>query len=89
MAGKDDPVAKLAAMVEKQINDAFERRDRSSAEEKDPWKKIEGLIDRAVGKHFDEFRRGLEDPEEDEDKDKGEGGGDILGLGLFGGGGRR
>lgn len=79
---KEDPIEKLGKMIDEKITQAFESRDRASREEKDPWAKIEGIVDRAVSRHFENFAKGLEEGERRErssggggknDEDQGEG----------------
>ena len=70
-----DPLERLGAMIDEKINAAFNSRDQAAREEKDPWARIEGMIDRAVGKHFAEFRRGLEESDDEpQGGDQGAGG---------------
>lgn len=78
---------KIARLLDEKIKAAFEDRDRAAREEKDPWARLEGMIDRAIGKRFDALlndegdatrRHGRDDDEED-----GGGGGNVLkALGL-------
>lgn len=88
MATKD-PMEKIADLIQAKIDEAFSSRDRKATEDKDPWARIEGMISRAVdgavGRHFEEFAKGIEGADGD---DKGKGGRDdedrpklgILGL---------
>lgn len=82
---KKDPLDKLADLIDEKIKAAFDDRDRSQKEASDPWARIEGIIDRAVGKHFEEFGKGLEEGEERERKaptERKAGGGFLKALGL-------
>src|SRR5258708_2967122 len=56
---KEDPIQKIGAMIEEKIAAALAGRDRTEAEAKDPWARIEGLIDRTISKHFEEFSNAL------------------------------
>jgi hypothetical protein len=74
---KDDAMDKISKLIEDKINAAFEGKERKEREEKDPWAKMEGLIDRAVAKHFealndsgDEGKRKVSKDSDDEDKPK-------------------
>jgi len=58
---KEDPLDKLANLIDEKIKSAFDDRDRSEKEASDPWARVEGIIDRAVGKHFEAFAKGLEE----------------------------
>lgn len=83
MAGKSqDPLEKLATMIDDRIEKAFAGRDQKQKEEKDPWARLEGMVDRAVAKHFQAFGEGLGDGgaagEDDEEGDRPKLG--ILGL---------
>lgn len=62
MAGKqDDPLERIGKLIDDRISAAFNDRDRRAAEEKDPWARLEGMIDRAVSRHFEAFGQGLEE----------------------------
>jgi hypothetical protein len=67
---KDDPMEKIQSMIAKSIEEALSGRDRKEAEAKDPWARIEGIIDRAVGKHFEEFAKGLAEGDDSGGKSK-------------------
>jgi hypothetical protein len=69
---KEDPLDKLANLIDAKIKEAFEDRDRSQKEASDPWARVEGIIDRAVGKHFEAFSQGLEEGAVKEKPAKGE-----------------
>ena len=75
-----DPMERISKMISDQVEAAFKSRDTKAAEEKDPWAKLSGMVqravDEAVGRHFEELGKGLD--EETEEKP-----GKILG-GLFG-----
>jgi len=93
-APKEDPAEKIQRMISEGITAAMGERDRTEREAKDPWARIEGMIDRTIAKHFEAFAKGLEegmDSTGGKDKDKGgdaggEGEGDDLITQLFGGG---
>jgi hypothetical protein len=84
---KEDPMTKLANMIDERIKAAFEGRDQSEKEAKDPWARLEGIVDRAVSKRFETFAASLKEEagkdDVDEGKDDKDGGDKILG-GLFG-----
>ena len=89
MAGKtkEDPIEKLGRMIDEKIDAAFAGRDQREKEAKDPWARLEGMIDRAVAKRFDLFAQGLddeggEDKDDDKDDKDDKGGGQII-PGLF------
>lgn len=63
-----DPMEKIAELIQAKIDEAFSSRDRKASEEKDPWARLEGMIDRAVSKHFDLFRQGIEDAGDGDEK---------------------
>src|SRR5437016_4388652 len=82
---KQDPLDKLADLIDEKIKSAFEDRDRTQKEASDPWARIEGIVDRAVSKHFEDFGKGLEEGESKERKPAAErkaGGGFLKALGL-------
>lgn len=88
---REDPAEKISRMIREGIEAAMGERERKDTEAKDPWARIEGLIDRTIAKHFNEFAKGLEDGESSggtgkQPKDEGEGGGGDLITELFGGG---
>lgn len=51
-ASKQDPLEKIAQLIDERVKAAFEDRDQRQREEKDPWARIEGIVDRAVGKRL-------------------------------------
>lgn len=83
---------KLAALIDERIGAAFEARDRKAQEEKDPWARLTGEIDRAVAKHFAALGDGIEEGKRREGRPSGraqddddEGDGDSpLKLGILG-----
>jgi hypothetical protein len=85
---KEDPIAKIGAMIEEKIAAALAGRDRTEAEAKDPWARIEGLIDRTIAKHFEEFAKGLEEGSAGAAESRGKKGDDAEDdgkvLGIFG-----
>jgi hypothetical protein len=46
----EDPVEKLARMIDEKLKSAFDERDTRDRESKDPWARIEGMIERGIGK---------------------------------------
>lgn len=86
---KVDPIEKIGQLIDERIKAAFEGRDQSEREAKDPWAKLEGVIKRAVDDRFEMFAKSLEseagkdDDESGGDKGDKDGGDKILG-GLFG-----
>lgn len=90
-APKEDPAEKIQRMISEGITAAMGERDRTEREAKDPWARIEGMIDRTIAKHFESFAKGLEEGMDTGGKDKakpdeGEGEGEDLITQLFGGG---
>jgi hypothetical protein len=83
---KEDPTEKIQKMIGEAITKALGDRDQTEKEAKDPWARIEGVIDRTIAKHFQAFAQGLEEGMAKEGKPKGgkadddEGEGGILGL---------
>jgi hypothetical protein len=61
--GKEDPIARIQAMIEESISRHESARDQRDLEAKDPWKRLEGMIDRSVGKHFESFAKSLDEAE--------------------------
>ena len=59
--GGDDPIAKIGEMIDAKINAAFEGRERKETESKDPWARLEGIVDRAIGKRFEDWAKGMEE----------------------------
>jgi hypothetical protein len=94
---REDPLDKITKLIEDKISEAFESRDRKETESKDPWARLEGVVDRAVTRHFEALNKGLEEGKSREhgrnggdEKDGGGDEGDEGGvLGLFGMGGKR
>lgn len=89
---KEDPVEKIQRMISESIEAALAGRERKELEAKDPAARLEGIIDRIVGKHFEEFAKGLEEGMGESSSsgkgkaakgDEGDGGGDII-RELFG-----
>ena len=88
-AGKrEDPMEKLARMMDERIAAAFEGQDRKAKEEKDPWARLEGMIDRAVSKHVaalgegaGEGKRRVGKPKGDDDEGED---GEPFKLGILG-----
>lgn len=83
---KDDPLEKLAKMIDERIQAAFEGRDRKAKEESDPWAKLEGIVRRAVDERFADLDAGIEEGKRREGKGGGNGDGEekpklgILGM---------
>jgi hypothetical protein len=84
MAGKDDAMDKISKMVEERINAAFEGREQKEREEKDPWAKLEGIVDRAVAKHFEALGAGVEEEKAKTKKSKSDDGDEKILGGIFG-----
>jgi hypothetical protein len=82
--GKEDATEKIQAMIGKAIEEALSGRDRKEAEAKDPWARIEGIIDRAVGKHFEEFAKGLAEDDSGGKSKDGDDEGEAPKLGILG-----
>ncbi len=91
---REDPIEKIGRMIDEKIKDAFAGRERTETEAKDPWARLEGIVDRAVDKHFKAFADALDEEEAGGSSsssgggkrkrgDDDEGDGKILG-GLFG-----
>jgi hypothetical protein len=80
----EDPLTKLAGMIDERIKAALEGQERKALEDKDPWARLEGIIDRRVKAALSS----LSDEGADDDKGKGSGSGEegerpklgILGL---------
>jgi hypothetical protein len=80
---KEDPIERIGKMIDERISAAFEGRDQSEKEAKDPWARLEGMIDRAVGKRFDLFAQSLEGGDDEakakeKPEDEGDSGGGLL-----------
>jgi len=58
---KDDPLERLLKTIDDRIEAAFTSRDQRANEEKDPWAKLAGIIDRAIDKRFAELGEGVEE----------------------------
>jgi len=85
---REDPMEKLARMMDERIAAAFEGQDRKAKEEKDPWARLEGMIDRAVAKHVaalgedaEESKRRVGKPKADDDEGED---GEPFKLGILG-----
>lgn len=78
---KDDAMDKISKLIEEKIGAAFEGRARAEKEEKDPWAKLEGIVDRSVAKHLEALGKVTED---EGDKKKSSVEGDAPKLGILG-----
>jgi hypothetical protein len=89
-SGKQDPMEKIAKLIDDRLEAAFAGRERKETEAKDPWARLEGMIDRKIGEHFEAFTKAVLEGDGGDGKTKGgkgdegdEGDGKILGfLGL-------
>lgn len=86
---REDPMEKLARMMDERIAAAFEGQDRKAKEEKDPWARLEGAVSRAVeeavNRRFDALseqdkRRAGKPKGDDDDGEDGE----TFKLGILG-----
>lgn len=88
---KEDPIEKIGRLIDERISAAFEGRERKEVEAKDPWARLEGIIDRKIGEHFKAFSDGIADGGDEGDGKAGKAGkgnkdaDDGGPLSLFGG----
>ena len=80
---KDDAMDKISKLIEDKINAAFDGREAKDREDKDPWAKLEGIVNRAIDKRLserDDAAAAKLKPKPDADK----GGDDKILGGIFG-----
>jgi hypothetical protein len=58
-SGKQDPMEKIAKLIDERLEAAFAGRERKETEAKDPWARLEGMIDRKIGEHFEAFTKAV------------------------------
>jgi hypothetical protein len=69
----EDPVEKLARMIDEKLKAAFDERDTRDRESKDPWARIEGMIERGIGKAVTKREDQGAKPKDDEGPGEDEG----------------